>query len=184
MHKPRAGYGPPQEDIYEFSLEGDEDPKIFLRSGAMGRASPLAEYIRTEHQQGGLYSLAPVGPREPPGGDAAGAAGAVAAAQKKKRKRCGVCTPCTRRENCGSCSNCMNRKVRHQICKLRKCDVLKKKSGKEGLGFLILSEACAGYQGSVYRAKGGLAVHGRLAVNYPVNHHSGAAQRRFGSESQ
>ncbi|KAJ8415420.1 hypothetical protein AAFF_G00424000 [Aldrovandia affinis] len=127
MPKPRGGPGPPQEDIYEFSLDGDEDPKIFLRGGVMGRASPLAEYIRAEHHQAGLYSLPLLGPPEPPGAAAAAMAAAAASAQKKKRKRCGVCVPCLRKENCGDCSNCFNRKVGHQICKLRKCDVLKKK---------------------------------------------------------
>ncbi|XP_061115434.1 methylcytosine dioxygenase TET3 [Conger conger] len=129
MHKPRGGHGPPHDDIYDFSMEAEENPKIFLRGAVVGRASPLAEYIRTEHHQGGLYSL-------PPGEDA------VATAQKKKRKRCGVCTPCLRRENCGSCSNCMNRKVGHQICSLRKCDQLKKKSGRE-VGFEDNSRACS-----------------------------------------
>ncbi|MBN3295796.1 TET3 dioxygenase, partial [Amia calva] len=46
---------------------------------------------------------------------------------KKKRRRCGVCEPCLRKINCGECSCCRNRKTGHQICKLRKCDVLKKR---------------------------------------------------------
>ncbi|KAG8440864.1 hypothetical protein GDO86_006556 [Hymenochirus boettgeri] len=45
----------------------------------------------------------------------------------KKRKRCGVCEPCLRKEPCGSCYNCVNRSTSHQICKMRKCDKLKKK---------------------------------------------------------
>ncbi|XP_007890237.1 CXXC-type zinc finger protein 4 [Callorhinchus milii] len=48
---------------------------------------------------------------------------------KKKRKRCGVCAPCRRLINCGECSSCRNRKTGHQICKLRKCEELKKKPG-------------------------------------------------------
>ncbi|KAJ1091072.1 hypothetical protein NDU88_004200 [Pleurodeles waltl] len=48
---------------------------------------------------------------------------------RKKRKRCGLCTPCMRKEACGSCYNCINRRTSHQICKLRKCERLKKKSG-------------------------------------------------------
>ncbi|KAM7335089.1 hypothetical protein ACRRTK_005566 [Alexandromys fortis] len=47
---------------------------------------------------------------------------------RKKRKRCGTCEPCRRLENCGSCTSCTNRRT-HQICKLRKCEVLKKKVG-------------------------------------------------------
>ncbi|MBN3317470.1 TET3 dioxygenase, partial [Atractosteus spatula] len=119
--------GPPHsQDIYDFSLEGDE-PKIFLRGGG-GTVSPLVEYIRAEHQH---YAAFPAltaglglfaGPPESPGT-------ADSSSQKKKRKRCGVCIPCLRRENCGSCTNCFNRKTGHQICKLRKCIELKKKKG-------------------------------------------------------
>ncbi|KAM6221187.1 methylcytosine dioxygenase TET3 [Rhynchocyon petersi] len=47
---------------------------------------------------------------------------------RKKRKRCGTCEPCRRLENCGACTSCTNRRT-HQICKLRKCEVLKKKAG-------------------------------------------------------
>nr|4HP1_C Chain C, LOC100036628 protein [Xenopus tropicalis]4HP3_C Chain C, LOC100036628 protein [Xenopus tropicalis] len=45
----------------------------------------------------------------------------------KKRKRCGVCVPCLRKEPCGACYNCVNRSTSHQICKMRKCEQLKKK---------------------------------------------------------
>ncbi|XP_048448875.1 CXXC-type zinc finger protein 4-like, partial [Rhincodon typus] len=48
---------------------------------------------------------------------------------KRKRKRCGLCSPCRRLINCGECSSCRNRKTGHQICKLRKCEELKKKPG-------------------------------------------------------
>lgn len=119
MHKPGGSLGTPQPDIYDFSLE-DEDPKIFLGAGAAGRASPLGEYIWAEHQQGGLFSLQPPCPEGPPD---------PGTTPKKKRKRCGACEPCLRKENCGNCSSCFNRKVGHQICKLRKCEQLKKKTG-------------------------------------------------------
>ncbi|XP_075457493.1 methylcytosine dioxygenase TET3 isoform X1 [Ascaphus truei] len=46
---------------------------------------------------------------------------------RKKRKRCGHCVPCLRKEPCGECYNCVNRNTSHQICKLRKCEELKKK---------------------------------------------------------
>nr|XP_005990017.1 PREDICTED: methylcytosine dioxygenase TET1 isoform X2 [Latimeria chalumnae] len=46
---------------------------------------------------------------------------------KKKRRRCGACEPCLRKINCGECSCCRNRKTGHQICKLRKCNMLKQK---------------------------------------------------------
>ncbi|KAM8974308.1 methylcytosine dioxygenase TET3 isoform 1-T1 [Pelodytes ibericus] len=46
---------------------------------------------------------------------------------RKKRKRCGVCVPCLRKEPCGACYNCVNRSTSHQICKMRKCEELKKK---------------------------------------------------------
>lgn len=49
------------------------------------------------------------------------------AVEKKKRKPCGVCGPCQQKANCGECTYCKNRKNSHQICKKRKCEVLKKK---------------------------------------------------------
>ncbi|XP_043840869.1 methylcytosine dioxygenase TET1 [Dromiciops gliroides] len=47
--------------------------------------------------------------------------------EKKKRKRCGVCEPCQQKANCGECISCKNRKYSHQVCKMRKCEELKKK---------------------------------------------------------
>ena len=48
--------------------------------------------------------------------------------KKKKRKRCGVCEPCMTKQNCGDCSSCKNRRTGHQICKMRKCVELRKKT--------------------------------------------------------
>ncbi|XP_055743353.1 methylcytosine dioxygenase TET3-like isoform X2 [Salvelinus fontinalis] len=128
MHRAKGGPGPPHfQDIYEFSLDGDETAtQIFLRGpgkameGPGMPLSPHYKYIQTEHQQGGLFSLGP-----PTHGEA------LAALQGKKRRRCGVCGPCMQKENCGTCSNCMNRKIGKQICKLRKCDQLKMKGQKD-----------------------------------------------------
>lgn len=47
--------------------------------------------------------------------------------ERRKRKACGVCEPCQQKVNCGECTYCKNRKNSHQICKKRKCEVLKKK---------------------------------------------------------
>ncbi|XP_076413275.1 methylcytosine dioxygenase TET1 isoform X2 [Peromyscus maniculatus bairdii] len=47
--------------------------------------------------------------------------------EKRKRKPCGVCEPCQQKTNCGECTYCKNRKNSHQICKKRKCEVLKKR---------------------------------------------------------
>ncbi|XP_076019723.1 methylcytosine dioxygenase tet3 isoform X2 [Genypterus blacodes] len=47
---------------------------------------------------------------------------------RKKRSRCGTCEPCLRKISCGQCSCCLNRRTGHQICKLRKCVELKKRS--------------------------------------------------------
>ncbi|XP_074152679.1 methylcytosine dioxygenase TET1 isoform X2 [Sminthopsis crassicaudata] len=47
--------------------------------------------------------------------------------EKKKRKRCGVCGPCQQKVNCGECVYCKKQKYSHQICKMRKCEELKKK---------------------------------------------------------
>lgn len=118
MNKHTGGPGPPSQDIYEFSLD-EEDAKVHLRAKAMGMVSPLTEYIQSEHQNGGFFPEI-----QPEAQDTS----VAAIQQRKKRKRCGVCGPCLRKENCGTCSNCLNRKTGHQICKLRKCDQLKKKA--------------------------------------------------------
>ncbi|XP_041645507.1 methylcytosine dioxygenase TET3 [Cheilinus undulatus] len=47
--------------------------------------------------------------------------------EKKKRSRCGKCEPCLRKNSCGQCSSCLNRRTGHQICKLRKCEELKRR---------------------------------------------------------
>ncbi|XP_072484880.1 methylcytosine dioxygenase TET1 isoform X1 [Notamacropus eugenii] len=47
--------------------------------------------------------------------------------EKKKRKRCGICEPCQQKVNCGECIYCKKRKYSHQVCKMRKCEELKKK---------------------------------------------------------
>ncbi|KAJ8005831.1 hypothetical protein DPEC_G00121960 [Dallia pectoralis] len=121
MNRARPKGGPPViPDIYEFSLDSDEaENQIFLRGPTEGPGmalSPHSEYIHTEHQQGGLFNLEPLSHDEVP-----------VAPQGKKRRRCGVCEPCMQKENCGTCSNCVNRKIGKQICKMRKCDQLKKK---------------------------------------------------------
>uniref|UniRef100_A0A671NLL4 Methylcytosine dioxygenase TET n=1 Tax=Sinocyclocheilus anshuiensis TaxID=1608454 RepID=A0A671NLL4_9TELE len=46
---------------------------------------------------------------------------------KKKRIQCDVCMPCLCKIDCGECRSCQNRKMGHQICKLRKCVELRKK---------------------------------------------------------
>ncbi|XP_056601030.1 methylcytosine dioxygenase TET3 isoform X3 [Triplophysa dalaica] len=117
MHKLKGGPGPPVQDIYEFSLD-EEDPKVFLGARSARVVSPAAAYIRSEHEQAGLFSLPQMEGEE---------LMEPVVPQKKKRKRCGVCGPCTRKENCGTCANCLNRKIGHQICKLRKCDELKRR---------------------------------------------------------
>ncbi|KAE8618690.1 hypothetical protein XENTR_v10009458 [Xenopus tropicalis] len=61
------------------------------------------------------------------GGSAAAFAMELPEQSNKKRKRCGVCVPCLRKEPCGACYNCVNRSTSHQICKMRKCEQLKKK---------------------------------------------------------
>ncbi|XP_052411381.1 methylcytosine dioxygenase TET3-like isoform X1 [Carassius gibelio] len=117
MHKLRGGPGPPVQDIYEFSLD-EEDPIVFLGARSTRVVSPAADYIRSEHEQAGMFSLPHMEADQEP---------TEAVPLKKKRKRCGVCGPCMKKENCGTCSNCINRKIRHQICKLRKCDELKRR---------------------------------------------------------
>ena len=64
------------------------------------------------------------GPHSPNGTEGSDSA----ANKKKKRKRCGVCEPCMTKQNCGDCSSCKNRRTGHQICKQRKCVMLRKKN--------------------------------------------------------
>ncbi|CAL9708690.1 unnamed protein product [Knipowitschia caucasica] len=123
MPKPRTGPGQPQNDIYEFSLDAED-----MRISSTDKSSPLRNFIETEHQQAGLYSL--------PGLDSLDASDI----QKKRRRKCGVCGPCLLRKNCGNCGNCLNRKTGKQICKLRKCDSLKKRRDETEVSFDIYLE--------------------------------------------
>ncbi|KAM9361093.1 methylcytosine dioxygenase TET3 [Symphorus nematophorus] len=117
MPRPRAGPGPPPEDIYEFSMDGEEAQSLSLHRKSLGVTSPLSKYIETEHKQAGLFSLSHFD----------SSLDTTLDLQKKRRKKCGACTPCLRKENCGTCANCLNRKIGKQICKLRKCEQLKKR---------------------------------------------------------
>ncbi|XP_068616797.1 methylcytosine dioxygenase TET3 [Brachionichthys hirsutus] len=117
MPRQRTGPGQPPEDIHESSMDSEEAQSLLLNKSSLEKTSPLSKYIETEHQQAGLFSLSPL---ESSLEDAL-------ELQKKRRKKCGACTPCLRKENCGACPNCLNRKTGKQICKLRKCDQLKKR---------------------------------------------------------
>jgi len=49
--------------------------------------------------------------------------------KRSKRKRCGICPGCTLTENCETCHNCLvGKKVSRNVCKQRKCHMLKRKS--------------------------------------------------------
>eukprot|EP00064_Thunnus_orientalis_P002467 superscaffoldBa00000182_g2474 len=117
MPKPRAGRSPPPQDIYDFSMDAVEAQSLPMHRKSLEKTSPLSKYIETEHQQAGLFSLSPCDASMDTSVDL----------QKKRRKKCGACTPCLRKENCGTCANCLNRKTGKQICKLRKCDELKRR---------------------------------------------------------
>ncbi|TNN76321.1 CXXC-type zinc finger protein 5 [Liparis tanakae] len=130
MPRPRMGPGSPPEDIQTYSTGAEETPSLHMQRKPSEKTSPLSKYIETEHQQAGLFSLSPVDASLDTSLDTA------AGLQKRKRKKCGDCTPCLRRENCRSCANCLNRRTGKQICKLRKCDQLKRRrdeweSGKD-----------------------------------------------------
>lgn len=117
MPRPKAGPDPPPQDVYDFSMDAEEAQSLLLRRKSLENTSPLSKYIETEHQQAGLFSLSPFDASSDTSVDL----------QKKRRKKCGVCTPCLRKENCGTCANCLNRKTGKQICKLRKCQELKRR---------------------------------------------------------
>ncbi|XP_060107276.1 methylcytosine dioxygenase TET3 isoform X2 [Heteronotia binoei] len=67
-------------------------------------------------------------------GDRGGIGSHASTQPRKKRKPCRVCIPCLRKENCGTCTHCVNRRTSHQVCKMRKCEVLKKKKKKKSGG--------------------------------------------------
>ncbi|KAM8886807.1 CXXC-type zinc finger protein 5-like [Spinachia spinachia] len=115
MHRSRAA--PPPVDIDAFSTDAEEARSPRSHGTSSEKTSPLSQYIETEHQQAGLFSLPAFDGSPDPAADL----------QKKRRKKCGECGPCLRRDNCGSCANCLNRRTGKQICKLRKCDRLKRR---------------------------------------------------------
>lgn len=117
MPRPRVGPGALTGHVHPFSTNPEEVQAALSQRKLSEKTSPLSKYIETEHQQAGLFSLPPFA-TSPDGG---------LGPQKKRRKKCGACAPCLRRENCGSCANCLNRKTGKQICKLRKCEQLKKR---------------------------------------------------------
>ncbi|XP_075063560.1 methylcytosine dioxygenase TET3 isoform X2 [Mixophyes fleayi] len=96
------------QDVYDFCDDGE----------SLGRLNPVELPVEKLVGVGGgvVGSVA---------GD--GSAVEVLEQPQKKRKRCGVCIPCLRKEPCGDCYNCVNRSTSHQICKMRKCEELKKK---------------------------------------------------------
>lgn len=112
--------GPPPEHVRLLTPDAEEVPLAFSQRKPSEKTSPLSKYIETEHQQAGLFSLPPL---------EASPDGALGL-QKKRRKKCGACDPCMRRENCGTCANCLNRKTGKQICKLRKCEQLKRRQNE------------------------------------------------------
>ncbi|XP_019740727.1 methylcytosine dioxygenase TET3 isoform X2 [Hippocampus comes] len=115
MPKPRAASSPPSQDVHAFF--SSDVPNHPANRKSLAKTSPLSMYIESEHHQAGLFSLSPTDTR----------LDATFDPQKKRRKKCGTCAPCLRKENCGTCVNCLNRKTGKQICKLRKCEELKKR---------------------------------------------------------
>ncbi len=46
---------------------------------------------------------------------------------RTRRRRCGSCVGCTRKENCGTCSVCTNPNATNSVCKLKRCEELKRR---------------------------------------------------------
>lgn len=44
-----------------------------------------------------------------------------------RRKRCSMCVGCLRKENCGVCSVCTNPNATNSVCKMKRCDALKRR---------------------------------------------------------
>ena len=47
--------------------------------------------------------------------------------KRVRRKRCGSCVGCTRRNSCGCCSVCTNANATNSVCKLKRCEALKRR---------------------------------------------------------
>lgn len=47
--------------------------------------------------------------------------------KRVRRKRCGSCVGCTRRDSCGCCSVCTNANATNSVCKLKRCEALKRR---------------------------------------------------------
>ncbi len=66
----------------------------------------------------------------PPGSLGLSGSNASSMAKKPKRvrrKRCLTCEGCLRKDNCGTCSICTNSNATNTVCKMRRCDVLKRR---------------------------------------------------------
>lgn len=47
--------------------------------------------------------------------------------KRVRRKRCLTCEGCLKKDNCGTCSVCTNSNATNTVCKMRRCDVLKRR---------------------------------------------------------
>lgn len=47
--------------------------------------------------------------------------------KRVRRKRCWTCEGCQRKENCGTCSVCTNSNATNSVCKMRRCEALKRR---------------------------------------------------------
>ena len=52
---------------------------------------------------------------------------ALAPKKRIRRSRCGTCAGCTLEENCGTCSVCTNPNTTNSVCKLKRCEFLKRR---------------------------------------------------------
>ena len=52
---------------------------------------------------------------------------AVKKVKRIRRKRCLKCEGCLRKENCGVCSVCTNPNATNSVCKMKRCDALKRR---------------------------------------------------------
>lgn len=52
---------------------------------------------------------------------------AISRKKRIRRSRCGSCEGCTKKENCGACSVCTNPNATNSVCKLKRCEILKRR---------------------------------------------------------
>lgn len=145
VSQPLRPISPPQRQRSIFSLD-DSIPKsvpvstegVFsnvLSSPTPTENSPCGGVVRALSNEGvnedtaaALRNLTPSGLASPTN---------LTKKKRVRRKRCGSCVGCTKRDNCGCCSVCSNANATNSVCKLKRCEVLKRRVSQNSNHLMI-----------------------------------------------